>query len=49
MLNQFKYGNMVEGIVTGVKKAGEQLKKYFPYLLDDENELPDDIAFMDGQ
>jgi uncharacterized membrane protein len=49
MLNHFKYGNMVEGIVTGVKKAGEQLKKYFPYLLDDENELPDDIAFMDGQ
>jgi uncharacterized membrane protein len=49
MLNQFKYGNMVEGIVTGVKKAGEQLKKYFPYLLDDKNELPDDIAFMDGQ
>jgi uncharacterized membrane protein len=49
MLNHFKYGNMVEGIVTGVKKAGEQLKKYFPYLLDDKNELPDDIAFMDGQ
>ena len=49
MLNHFKYGNLVEGIVTGVKKAGEQLKKYFPYLLDDKNELPDDIAFMDGQ
>ena len=48
MLSHFKYGNLVEGIVTGVTKAGEQLKKYFPYLLDDRNELPDDIAFMDG-
>jgi uncharacterized membrane protein len=48
MLNHFKYGNLVDGIVTGVAKAGEQLKKYFPYLLDDNNELPDDIAFMDG-
>jgi uncharacterized membrane protein len=48
MLNHFKYGNLVEGIITGVKKAGGQLKKYFPYMLNDENELPDDIAFMDG-
>jgi len=49
MLDQFKYGNMVEGIITGVTKAGQQLKKYFPYQLNDHNELPDDIAFMDGQ
>jgi uncharacterized membrane protein len=48
MLNHFKYGNLVEGIVTGIKNAGDQLKKYFPYMLDDKNELPDDIAFMDG-
>ena len=48
MLEQFKYGNLVEGIVIGVTKAGEQLKGYFPHLLDDQNELPDDIAFMDG-
>lgn len=48
MLNHFKYGNLVEGIVTGIKNAGDQLKKYFPYRLDDKNELPDDIAFMDG-
>jgi uncharacterized membrane protein len=48
MLNHFKYGNLVEGIVTGIKKAGEQLKKYFPYAANDKNELPDDIAFMDG-
>ncbi|AMR31171.1 hypothetical protein A0256_06900 [Mucilaginibacter sp. PAMC 26640] len=49
MMSHFKYGNLVDGIVTGVAKAGDQLKKYFPHLLDDQNELPDDIAFMDGQ
>ena len=49
MLNHFKYGNLVEGIVTGITQAGEQLKKYFPHTLNDKNELPDDIAFMDGQ
>jgi uncharacterized membrane protein len=48
MLDQFKYGNLVEGIITGVAKAGEQLKKYFPTQAGDSNELPDDIAFMDG-
>jgi uncharacterized membrane protein len=48
MLNHFKYGNLVEGIVTGITGAGDQLKKYFPHLLNDKNELPDDIAFMDG-
>jgi uncharacterized membrane protein len=48
MLNHFKYGNLVEGIISGVTQAGEQLKKYFPHLLNDRNELPDDIAFMDG-
>ncbi|QHS55111.1 TPM domain-containing protein [Mucilaginibacter sp. 14171R-50] len=48
MLSQFKYGNLVEGIVTGIEHTGAQLKKYFPYMLNDKNELPDDIAFMDG-
>ncbi len=48
MLEQFKQGNMVEGILTGLNRAGLQLQKYFPHQLDDKNELPDDIAFMDG-
>lgn len=47
MLEKFKYGNMVEGITTGVEMAGLQLKKYFPYQTKDRNELPDDVAFMD--
>lgn len=48
MLNHFKYGNLVEGIVTGLSIAGDHLKKYFPHQSDGKNELPDDIAFMDG-
>lgn len=48
MLEQFKYGNLVEGMVLGITKAGEQLQKYFPYLDNDSNELSDDIAQMDG-
>ncbi len=48
MLNHFKYGDVVEGIVTGLAIAGDHLQKYFPHQSDGKNELPDDIAFMDG-
>jgi len=47
MLEDFKFGKIVEGICTGIDMAGQQLKKYFPHMADDKNELPDDIAFMD--
>ncbi len=49
MLSHFKYGNLTEGISIGIKMAGEQLQKFFPSLDTDRNELPDDIAFMDGK
>ncbi len=49
MLIHFKQGDMVNGIVDGVQKAGEQLKRYFPYTAGGANELPDDIAFMNGK
>jgi uncharacterized membrane protein len=49
MLKHFKYGNIIEGIVTGIAISGEHMQKYFPHQLDDKNELPDDIAFMDGE
>src|SRR5476651_1679766 len=48
MLQHFKYGNLVEGIVTGIAISGDHLQKYFPHQLDNSNELSDDIAFMDG-
>src|SRR6201994_1860177 len=49
MLAQFKFGNLIEGIATGVAMAGEHLQRFFPRELDDKNELSDDIAFMDGE
>ena len=49
MLAHFKNGELIEGIITGISRAGEKLKAYFPYALDDKNELSDDIAFMDGE
>lgn len=48
MLEHFKKGNLVEGIVTGLEIAGDHLEKFFPHQAGDNNELPDDIAFMDG-
>src|ERR1700712_5009849 len=49
MLQHFKYGNLVDGIVTGLKISGEHLEKYFPHHDGDANELSDDVAFMDGE
>lgn len=45
IINHFKRDEMKTGLVNGILKAGEKLKKFFPYQLDDENELPDDISF----
>ncbi|GHC48291.1 TPM domain-containing protein [Ulvibacter litoralis] len=44
MISQFKDGNTKQGLIDGVLKAGEQLKKHFPYKKDDKNELPDEIS-----
>jgi uncharacterized membrane protein len=49
MLEHFKLGDLVEGIVTGLEIAGEHLQKFFPHGAGDTNELSDDIAFMDGE
>ncbi|RKR85320.1 TLP18.3/Psb32/MOLO-1 phosphatase superfamily protein [Mucilaginibacter gracilis] len=49
MLAHFKIGDVVDGIVTGLKIAGNKLQLYFPHHRNDgPNELPNDIAFMDG-
>lgn len=44
IINHFKNGDMKQGLVDGILKAGEQLKKHFPYIKNDKNELPDDIS-----
>jgi uncharacterized membrane protein len=49
MLACFKEGNLAQGIITGIDRAGKQLQRYFPYEAGDKNELSDDIAYMDGE
>ncbi|MFM9988570.1 TPM domain-containing protein [Flavobacterium sp.] len=44
MANHFQNGNFKQGLVDGILKAGEQLKKYFPYQDDDTNELSNEIS-----
>jgi len=44
MQSHFKTGNFKKGLIEGVLKAGEQLKKHFPYTDDDINELTNEIS-----
>jgi len=49
MLEHFKHGDLIDGIIKGLKIAGEQLHQSFPHLENTKpNQLPDDIAFMNG-
>ncbi|MDC1221266.1 TPM domain-containing protein [Salibacteraceae bacterium] len=45
MIAHFKEGRIADGIVEGIRDAGAQLKKFFPYQSDDINELKDDISY----
>jgi uncharacterized membrane protein len=45
IISKFKEGDIKQGLVDGILKAGLQLKKHFPYQKGhDKNELPDDIS-----
>ena len=44
IIEHFKNGKPKQGLVDGILKAGEQLKKYFPYQKDDIDELPNTIS-----
>ena len=47
VLEYFKADKIAEGLLEGIRLAGEGLKEYFPYQSDDVNELPDDISYGD--
>jgi len=49
MVEEFRRGDLVQGLITGITHAGEQLQQFFPREADDINELPNDIIFGDGQ
>lgn len=49
MVEHFKTGELVQGLIEGIVHAGEQLQRFFPREADDVNELPNDIAFGDGK
>ncbi|MNS34658.1 hypothetical protein D3C72_667890 [compost metagenome] len=45
MLQHFKSGQLTQGLIEGINKAGEALAKFFPPTDKDNNELSDDIYF----
>lgn len=44
VISHLKTDERAKGLEAGILKAGEQLKTFFPYQSDDENELSDEIS-----
>lgn len=44
MVNHFKNGNFKQGLIDGISRAGQELKKYFPWSEEDTNELSNEIS-----
>jgi len=44
MTSHFKNLDLKQGLVAGILKAGEELKKHFPYQSDNVNELTNEIS-----
>jgi uncharacterized membrane protein len=45
MQTRFQEERFTDGIVHGILQTGHHLKKFFPHLKDDINELSDEISF----
>lgn len=48
MADHFREGKFTEGLSKAITMTGEQMKKYFPFHVEDVNELPDDVSFGDN-
>jgi uncharacterized membrane protein len=44
IVSQFKKGNFKQGLIDGILRAGEELKKHFPWDENDVDELPNNIS-----
>lgn len=44
MAKHFRNGDFKQGLIEGILNAGEQLKKHFPYLDNDTDELSNEIS-----
>lgn len=45
ILKHFSANQFATGLIGGITLTGEKLREFFPYLQEDENELPDEISF----
>ncbi|SNR75909.1 MULTISPECIES: TPM domain-containing protein [Hymenobacter] len=50
VLQEFRASRYVPGLEQGIRRVGEQLRRYFPYdAATDKNELDDSISFGGGE
>jgi uncharacterized membrane protein len=45
MLGFFRSNQFAEGLIYGIGRTGEYLKRFFPYIQGDVNELPDEVSY----
>ncbi|AXG68103.1 TPM domain protein [Kordia sp. SMS9] len=44
MREQFQHGNFAQGMIQGILEAGKELQAHFPWDVDTENELSNEIS-----
>ncbi len=49
VITHLSQGDYSLALCNGVKEAGEQLKRYFPYHKEDKNELSNDVSIGEQQ
>jgi uncharacterized membrane protein len=45
MLGFYRENQFAEGLIYGIGRTGEYLKRFFPYVQGDINELPDEVSY----